>query len=270
MAHHHTKNTTSGFTLIELMVVISIISLLASIIFASLSTAREKARLAVAAQFQATLYHTVGFAPGAYWKFDEGSGSTALDSSGNGWTGNLTGATWVSGIGNTPTGQGSALSFLGTSGSYVDVPYTSTSDFGNITTPGSGGFTMAAWFKAASLPPSTNEGYIIFAPGFHEGLYMAKATGNFGAILWFSDNTPYNIDSGISINDSKWHYVAMSVNDPLSKWTIYLDGKAVGGGTYVKALKNYSGNTSYRIAGINSYDVAGIIDDPMIFNAPYQ
>lgn len=37
-------NTTRGFTLIELLVVIAIISMLASIILASLSTAREKSR----------------------------------------------------------------------------------------------------------------------------------------------------------------------------------------------------------------------------------
>ncbi|MEO5635352.1 MAG: prepilin-type N-terminal cleavage/methylation domain-containing protein [Candidatus Paceibacterota bacterium] len=38
------RSTTEGFTLIELLVVISIISLLSSIVFASLTTARAKAR----------------------------------------------------------------------------------------------------------------------------------------------------------------------------------------------------------------------------------
>ena len=33
----------------------------------------------------------------AYWKFDEGSGNIAYDSSGNGYDGAITGASWVSG-----------------------------------------------------------------------------------------------------------------------------------------------------------------------------
>ncbi len=52
-----------------------------------------------------------------YWAFNEGSGTTAADSSGNGNNGSIHGASWVSG---SPDGS-TALSFDG-SGDYVTVP----------------------------------------------------------------------------------------------------------------------------------------------------
>jgi prepilin-type N-terminal cleavage/methylation domain-containing protein len=42
----HKRNTHQGFTLIEILVVIAIISLLSSVVFATLKTAKEKARIA--------------------------------------------------------------------------------------------------------------------------------------------------------------------------------------------------------------------------------
>ena len=56
-----------------------------------------------------------------HWRFDEGSGSVAVDSSGEDWSGSIAGAAWVS---TSPT-PGYALEFDG-SGDYVnagDVPF---------------------------------------------------------------------------------------------------------------------------------------------------
>ncbi|MDD2433306.1 MAG: hypothetical protein PHX01_06415, partial [Clostridia bacterium] len=54
-------------------------------------------------------------APIGEWKFDEGSGTTAYDSSGKGKTGTITGATYVDGLLNK------ALKFAGST-NYVKVP----------------------------------------------------------------------------------------------------------------------------------------------------
>jgi hypothetical protein len=58
-----------------------------------------------------------GESPVGYWKFDEGSGTTALDSSGNGNTGTLmNGPQWIDGK------IGKALQFHGID-DYVEMPY---------------------------------------------------------------------------------------------------------------------------------------------------
>jgi type II secretory pathway pseudopilin PulG len=78
-----------------------------------------------------------------YWKFEEGSGSTTSDSSGNSNTGILTnGPTWTTGkVGNY------ALSFDG-----VD-DYVSTGNT-NIPSGASSPVTIVAWFNATSFPGS--------------------------------------------------------------------------------------------------------------------
>ena len=86
----------------------------------------------------------------AAYSFDEGSGQTAADASGNGLTGAVDGATWTS------AGKyGNALEFNGTS-SYVDL--------GN---PGAlkltGSMTWSAWVRASGSPP--DDGQIVAKSG---------------------------------------------------------------------------------------------------------
>lgn len=66
-----------------------------------------------------------------WWKFDEGTGATALDSSGFGNVGAIRGATYVSGIDQT------GLAFDGTN-DYVEIPHSASLD---ITGP----LTVEAW-----------------------------------------------------------------------------------------------------------------------------
>src|SRR5258707_1256221 len=73
-----------------------------------------------------------------YWKFDEGSGTTASDASGDGYTGTLqSGAGWATGqIGSH------ALSLNGSNTSYVDIP--------NTVVDTTQSFSVAAWVKLNS------------------------------------------------------------------------------------------------------------------------
>jgi hypothetical protein len=94
--------------------------------------------------------------PGAgcvgYWNFNEGSGSTASDSSGNGNSGMLTTyqdttlPQWVNGI------YGSALKFDGI-GDFVQVPDSSSLDFSSAT---GSGVTVMAWVNVPTGANLTN------------------------------------------------------------------------------------------------------------------
>lgn len=77
-------------------------------------------------------------APGliGYWPFDEGSGSSVLDVSGNGNSGQINGATWTGGR------VGKALSFNGSSNT-VDIHRSVVST--------SASFSVAAWVQVANL-----------------------------------------------------------------------------------------------------------------------
>ncbi len=78
------------------------------------------------------------------WKFDEGSGTTAIDSVGTNY-GTIYGATWVDGI------CGSGLSFDGVD-DYIALSEISGSAYND--------FTIAVWFKTdtdySNIPPNSN------------------------------------------------------------------------------------------------------------------
>src|SRR6516225_1972004 len=92
-----------------------------------------------------------------YWKFDEGSGTTALDSSSNGHTAIIQGASYVSGISNY------ALSFNG-SNAYV---FASDALVGGTTGAGLDvgvrDWTVAAWIK------TTGSGMVVAKMGWIGG-----------------------------------------------------------------------------------------------------
>lgn len=133
----NTKDFSRGFTLIEILVVVSIFGLISSVALANLQSARGKAEVAAGQQFHATVERSLGVDQVGKWEFDEGAGSVAVDGSGNNRDGEVVGATYIAdGI------SGSALLFDGND-------YITGTGFPN---PGDNGqMTITAWIKPSDI-----------------------------------------------------------------------------------------------------------------------
>ncbi len=230
-----------AFTLIELLVVIAIIGLLSSIAVVSLTTAREKARLAKGISYEQSVQHVVGDDIFAQWDFDECSGTTANDTSGNGLNGTLVGgaAVWST---DTPSGKGCSLSFNGST-AYVSIPYVNTT---------ASSLVYSLWFKPADAATR---------PIFSYRSTLIRVSNI--AISWYPD---INLSVGTvsrSVSTNAWHQLVIDQSG--TSYSVYLDGGLAGSGT-VSALNN----ANYSGAGIGIYAGAtffsGLIDSVRIFN----
>jgi len=135
----------------------------------------------------------------AAYSLNQGSGGTALDSSGNGNDGTISGATWTS-----QGRYGSALSFDGVSGRVSAA---------NVTLGAA--FTIMAWIY---IP--TNAAYeTIVTVGTNRDFYLSN-----GVLTFYDGSAERPFGSAISAN--VWHHVAV-VSDG-STLRGYLDGTPTG------------------------------------------
>ena len=128
-----------AFTLLELLVVITIIGILSSIVIVSMSGSTDSATIAKGKAYAQQVHALLGANAVGVWNFDEGEGDTVYDISGYGNNGTFSGDTHFvpSDIG------GHALSFDG-SGDYIDCGGDMSFNFGD-----SIDFSIELWIKAA-------------------------------------------------------------------------------------------------------------------------
>jgi Concanavalin A-like lectin/glucanases superfamily len=154
------------------------------------------------------------------WHFDEGTGQTVSDSTGNGNNGTIiSGTSWV------PGRFGSALSFDGTNGRVLVKD--------NLALEPPTSVTMSAWVKAAGSPGDYR---YIAAKGASDCTTASYAlyTGPSGGLVFYvSKNRGTGFvrspDAGKAIWDGSWH-MAVGTYDG-SSVRLYIDGRQVGDGT---------------------------------------
>ncbi len=183
-----------------------------------------------------------------WWKFDEGSGTTAHDSSGKGNDGTLQGnPQWVAGK------IGGALEFDG-DGDYVDC---GASLAFNINT----NITVACWIKVRQLDKSWQA---IVAQGDNSWrLHRSSSSNN---IAWGTNGlSPKDLTGSVNVNDGQWHHVA-GVYDGTQK-RLYVDGN-------LDVSENSTGNINNSSYNVNIGENAeatgrywdGLIDDVRVYN----
>jgi alpha-L-arabinofuranosidase len=154
-----------------------------------------------------------------YWSFDEGSGTTAADSSPFNTPGTIHNATWTTGE------VGRALAFNGIS-SYVDMGNHASLNFGT------GSFSITSWFKTSARSGQQridSKGYDGWSNGYFLGLgaNSAARTGSIGGgIGGGTQASSLLFSSTTSFNDGKWHLAALVIDRSTNTAQIYVDGIA--------------------------------------------
>lgn len=237
-------SSKKGFSIIELLVAISIIAVLSSVVIVSLSNAKEKARISSARIFSANIYHTSGAYAGGVWLMEEGSGNVIQDSSGWNNTATNNGATWSNDVPFTDFEEKWSLYFNGSN--YLRAPFNAKTM--NIKQEG---FTYSAWIKPTAL---TNT-YNMFM-GQHLPYFNVRTTGilHMSMTAGGSQRSVYGVTK---IDLNKWYHVAATY-DPQGYMKVYLDGKLDGtagpfvgptNGSYDFYIGQWNSGGTYRFTG---------------------
>ena len=192
----------------------------------------------------------------AIYKFDEMSGSSAMNSSQNRYNGTIYGATRV------PGKVANALQF-GSAGSRVEIPMVPS----NMAFP-SGEISIDAWIKSDTIAPGST--YQLIGSGYYgvKSFVLALVNGQIQFFLHDGSTWRSVIVSNQTLITNTWYYVALTYDGATAK--IYIDG--VEDAVHIIS---YPVPTSYNTLLIGcgegdltvgfTYEFPGIMDEVRIF-----
>src|SRR5712691_1746630 len=183
----------------------------------------------------------------AAYSFDDGSGSSASDLSGNGNTATLHGATWTTGK------YGGAVSFNGTS-SLVTVPDSASLDL-------SSGLTLEAWVRATSFAPSQT---LIAKERPGGGFPYGVELDNGVPTGYVSTSAFSGASSASSLPKVTWKFVAVTYDG--STLRVYVDGTQVGSAPASGSIAASSGQLSIGGDSVWGEYFNGRIDNVRIYS----
>jgi glucose/arabinose dehydrogenase/chitodextrinase len=186
----------------------------------------------------------------AAYAFNEGSGTTVNDASGNGNNGTITGATW------TPAGRfGAALSFNGTS-NLVQIPASSSLNLALA-------MTLEAWI----FPTAAQSGWRTIVQREADAYFLNASNGN-GPLLpggggTFGGNIGYA--SGAVANPvNAWTHVALTYDGSMLR--LYVNGVLVVSEAQTGGIQTNTNPLSIGGNGPYGEFFQGVIDDVRVYN----
>ena len=194
-------------------------------------------------------------APVAYWRFDEGSGTTAADSAGSNNASLVNGPAWSADKPTTPFTNLYSISFDGVN-DYVLKNGVVTTAIDNV--------TLAAWVKWEG-PNNISSPQTILYNG-------NSGTSGYGMYLW-SDGSIFILAGGVAIistnitltTDNTWHHLAAKRES--GTWTIFFDGTQQTVTVNNNATPNIpSGDLIIGGNNLVSESFNGVIDDVRIYD----
>jgi hypothetical protein len=198
-----------------------------------------------------------------WWRFDEGTGTVAGDSSGNGYNGMIYGAaTWVTGK------YGDALKFNGDgNGNYGSV------DIGNVLNMGTSSFSISLWVNFNDV---TARAFCVIKGGLDnaqqdpfEGYGISVYSSRLGFVVKDSA-TKIEITSGVATGN--WYYVVSVCNRTSNTITLYVNGVQAASAN-IAGLGSLSNSYDLRFGSYTGIDpnygnLNGTLDEVQIYNRP--
>jgi prepilin-type N-terminal cleavage/methylation domain-containing protein len=240
------KRYTKAFTLVELLVVLSIISMLSSVVLVALQGARDKGRIGSIVTFATYNYHKLGSDMIFFANFNEGSGAP-LDQSNN-FT--------------TAVSIGRVSSF--SAGSAFDAQ----NQVNRLTYTPSIPRTLSNASYAYSLWVNRNNAALDSGVSY-EYLLVFNNDGSGRQIYHNGTNTTCWQQFGVAvpnalIYDSKWHHIFCNFDTKSGQLSMYIDGKLIGSVATSNSLFQLQDFTIGN-GMTNNYKFKGLIDDVQIF-----
>ena len=208
-----------GFTLIELIVVVTIIGILAAVVIVNMSGGTDRAKITKGQAFSAKIGEELAGSLVSEWRFDEGTGSTANDAWGAN-SGTLNNFNWNDSSGWRSGGEcvsGKCLEFDGDN-DYVNCG----TDAGNFAM-GNGDHTLEGWMYPTVTVNSYD--YIVAIGNSTTGKQSGIGLWE-GNVLFLSAYSSPIVKTTYALPTlNQWYHLVMSYNGTTDTASFYINGE---------------------------------------------